>query len=147
VTLPHVFAEDELDPREPASGGFIDSKTARRITAPYGTNPADLTTPVVDVPLPPEPAATVPQAMPADEPTEPATDAREVAKWQMRALQGGFRTAGIPDRDERLAVTSEWIGREIGSASDLTFSEAGLVLERLAEINTPADADDTGEPA
>jgi len=138
VTLPHVFADDELDPRAAVS------EPVRQSAAPYGSDPRDLTPPrVVDVELP-EPAATAPGTTHTAEPDDPATDVREIAKWQMRALQGGFKTAGIPDRDERLALTSEWIGRDVGSASDLTYLEAGTVLERLAEMNSPMD--DPAEP-
>jgi hypothetical protein len=39
--------------------------------------------------------------------------------------------AGVTDREERLAVTSHLLGREIGSSKQLTSADADLVIERL----------------
>lgn len=49
-----------------------------------------------------------------------------------KAMFAAMRTAGIDDKDARLALCSEVTGREIASSADLTEAEARMVLGNLA---------------
>jgi hypothetical protein len=52
---------------------------------------------------------------------------------QLKALQAGFVSCGIKDRDQRLAVAARLAGRpDLASANDLTAAEAKSVLDGLA---------------
>ncbi len=55
-----------------------------------------------------------------------------ITQAQMRKLQASFKELGITDRDLRLAYCQKAIGREVGSASDLTAREASVVIEMLS---------------
>lgn len=126
VTLPREFAEDEWDARtQPPAAAAAEPEQ------PPVRPPA-----VVDAPLPePEP-----------EPDEMDTPVNTAA---MRALHAAFRESGVTDRDERLALASQWIGRDIATAKELTAAEASEVLTRLAEIRRDAalSGGDTDGPA
>jgi hypothetical protein len=52
---------------------------------------------------------------------------------QLRELQAKFRTAGIDDRDVRLGMVTDWIGREILTAKQLSQAEALYVIKKLKE--------------
>ena len=86
----------------------------------------------------PEPVEPTFDAQPAEaalEPTpEPAPDLIDPKGSQMRAMQAAFRDANITERDDRLRFASETIGREIGSASDLTRDEASTVIDELKAL-------------
>lgn len=62
--------------------------------------------------------------LPADAP-EPYTPA------QRAKLMATFAELGIEDRAERLVICSRIIGRELGSANELTRDEAGVLIETL----------------
>ncbi len=49
-----------------------------------------------------------------------------------KAMFAAMRTAGIDDKDARLALCSEVTGREIASSADMTEAEARMVLDNLA---------------
>lgn len=61
---------------------------------------------------------------------------------QRPALMAGFTKLGLggnADRDERLQVTRDLIGRELGSANDLSVTEARSIIETLAMCDTRDD--------
>jgi hypothetical protein len=56
----------------------------------------------------------------------------------MKALQAGFKSLGITDRGDRLAMTRAIIGRQIDSANDLYRLEASTVIDELHVRKTRA---------
>jgi hypothetical protein len=70
-----------------------------------------------------------------DGPPEPA----QITMPQLRALQAGFKEAGITDRADRLNIANAITGRTLSSASQLTVSEASTILDRLAYARDQAD--------
>jgi|GEM_PF-439733 len=54
-----------------------------------------------------------------------------ISPQQRNAMHAAFATAGINDRAARLAKTAEVIGREVKSSNDLSYAEAGRLLEYL----------------
>lgn len=98
-------------------------------------------------PEPVEPTFDEQPAEPAPEPTpEPAPDLIDPKGSQMRAMQAAFRDANITERDDRLRFASETIGRDLGSASELTSAEASRVIDELMAI-APAPTDEPGSEA
>lgn len=59
---------------------------------------------------------------------------------QVRKLQALYGSAGIADREKKLAFAKETIGREVGSATELTQTEASRVIARLERMPAPAGA-------
>ena len=52
---------------------------------------------------------------------------------QLKALQSGFSSVGVKDRDERLRIAAALAGRpDLASANDLTATEAKAVLDGLS---------------
>lgn len=66
-----------------------------------------------------------------------------VTAAQLRKLMVCYRDAGVTDREARLAHASITLGRSIGSANELTRTEAATLIDALE--SPPDDADD--EPA
>jgi AAA domain-containing protein len=61
---------------------------------------------------------------------------------QHRHMHALWRQAAITDRDERLAYTTEWLGRQVESSKDLTVSEADRLISKLNDhirLNTPPE--------
>lgn len=61
---------------------------------------------------------------------------------QHRRMHALWRDAGIADRDERLAYTAEWIGREVESSKELTAGDADRLIAKLTDwirVNTPPE--------
>jgi hypothetical protein len=56
-----------------------------------------------------------------------------IGAWQLRVLQIAFKDAGIDDRDVRLGMVAEWIGRQVLTAKQLSRLEADHVIQRLQE--------------
>lgn len=112
-----AYAVEELEVSEP------EQTTTMRRAAP----------PAKAKRKPVEPAPTAPE--PDLEPSAPEgiTDA------QMKALHASFNDAGMSEREHRLAYTSQVVGRELASSSDLTKDEASRVIDALkADASTPA---------
>ena len=64
---------------------------------------------------------------------------------QTRKAMACFGDLGVTDRDARLALTSQHVGREVSSWNDLTKEEAATVIDRLeaeAQASRPADNDE-----
>src|SRR5690606_36873635 len=83
---------------------------------------------------PPPAATTVPAkrtAQRAAAPPLPSDGPRPYTPEQRAKLMDGFGQVGIDDRAERLDVCSRLVGRELGSANDLTFEEAKRVIDAL----------------
>jgi hypothetical protein len=68
---------------------------------------------------------------------EPAEKQPGSGKPLMRKLQAAFTNAGITDRDVRLGIVAEVIDRTVGSANDLSYTEAEAVLAHLADVGQP----------
>jgi len=67
--------------------------------------------------------------------TEPVAAITPAQRNRMHAL---FRRHEVADRAERLRLSSGWIGREVGSANELTSAEADRlidVLEHLGDVD------------
>ena len=75
------------------------------------------------------------EASPAERPVPRPTDEPlllDPKSALARAMFAAMRTAGIDDKDERLALCSKVAGRDIASSSELTEAEARMVLDNLA---------------
>jgi hypothetical protein len=120
-------------------------------TEPTGPAPARRTAQRRRQPTTPPPPATLPApvaAAPEDEPplddqpapAKPAADepppAEDITSAQLKALQAGFLDIGIRDRNSRLEITRQIIGRHINSATQLTRAEASTVLDGLSTRRT-----------
>lgn len=94
---------------------------------------------------------------------EPATPM--ITKAQLAKMHATFNELGLTEREARLEMTSDFVGREVESASDLTRAEATALIEHLingddevandlanfapgelAELGEPDDLIDKGEP-
>jgi hypothetical protein len=71
------------------------------------------------------------QRQPPAEPEPAAEDPNAITKRQLITLQTLMNVAGIKERDDRLAFSSNAIGRDIGSSLELTRQEAATVIEVL----------------
>ena len=93
--------------------------------------------------LPPLPGDD-PPPLPKDalplEVVENITDVQGITDAQMRKLMACMNENGIVERGQRLAFTSAVIGRDVGSAKELTKAEAAKVIDRLEEAFQPAEA-------
>jgi len=69
-----------------------------------------------------------------------------ISPAQMKALQAAMGSAGITERDDRLAFVADTIDRPISTANDLTRKEASRVLDRLKQAQTPPDPHDGRDP-
>lgn len=50
---------------------------------------------------------------------------------QHRHMHALWRTAGVTDRDQRLALTAAAIGREVTTSADLTATEADQLIDYM----------------
>ena len=110
---------------------YKEAKTAGKLTAELAERITDRANDLADPAVP-----TV---------AEPATErsARMMTRPQQSKMMAGFGELNLTDRDDRLAFTSEVIGRDIASSSELTADEAKLVIDqveaRLAERTEEGD--------
>lgn len=75
-----------------------------------------------------------PEPAPTAEPEQPADPERElvmVTPAQLRKMGASMGDLGVKDRADRLTVTSEIVGRDIGSAKELTMDEARRLIDTL----------------
>ena len=65
----------------------------------------------------------------------------ELSKDQGKKIHAMFNEAGIKERDERLALCSKWVGREVPSSLSLTRTEASKVIDQLDAVlgNVPPE--------
>jgi hypothetical protein len=63
---------------------------------------------------------------------EPPEPPRVASRAQVTKVQIGFAELGTTDRDDRLAMLSGILGRDVRSANELTADEASQVIEALA---------------
>lgn len=76
--------------------------------------------------------------LPAEESIQeqrPAED-EPITESQRKAILTAFSRMGIQDRERRLKICSEIIGKSIQSTNDLTKKEASRIIERLIERRT-----------
>lgn len=74
--------------------------------------------------------------------TAEPVDPPPATKEQLRQLNVELRKVKLlADRDKRLAVVSELVGRRLASTGELTSAEAGNVLQQLAKWADPETAD------
>lgn len=78
---------------------------------------------------PPRQAA--PPPPPAD---EKPVDPNAITPAQLKKLMATFNERGIVERGARLAAAVEFVGREIGSANDLTKTEAARLIDHLEKM-------------
>jgi hypothetical protein len=76
---------------------------------------------------------------PPEESSSPEADTkpRKVSAAQRRMLMGSFNRLGLTDdsqRDHRLAITSDIVGRQVTSTGDLTPAEASRAIDTLARV-------------
>lgn len=91
----------------------------------------------VDEETPPDPGGPENGAEePAEE--EPAPPA-PITRPQSRMLLARFKELEVTDRDERLALLVDLIGRDLESSNDLTKPEATWLLDGLKAVNTRDD--------
>ena len=100
--------------------------------------------------LPPPPPDTAEPPAPPPAPSDtPDPEEPKINPAQRSRLYAGLRDIGIgakENREEALALLGAWIGRKVESTNDLTTTEAGTVLDRLAALRrlgarSPDDAD------
>lgn len=76
---------------------------------------------------------------PADQPEDspPPSDGRPASKAQVRMVMAEFSRFDLTkdeDRDERLAICSTIVGRELESTNNLTKGEASTLIDTLARV-------------
>lgn len=134
------YAVEELDDGDPeatTTAARSAKRTARR-SAPVAAVPDPEPEPPLDEPDAPTDEAPEP---PADEP--PLDDTPDpITRPQVTKLQAGFTELGIKDRDQRLAVTCNIIGRSVISANELTKAEAMVLIDALEAAISTGDASD-----
>ena len=87
-------------------------------------------------------------APPADVEPIPAEDAEpRLTEKQRNLILVRFNELQIEDRAERLWTCSQIVGRELGSANDMSRSEAGHVIDALARCQTRGDVEIVVEQA
>jgi hypothetical protein len=151
--LPYIVEELEdvagdAAPTEP-TGPAPARRTAQRRRQPE-TPPPPTTPPAPaaaapqdEPPLDDQPAPAQPPAAAAED-DDPAAD--DITTAQLRALQAGFKDVGINDRNNRLEITRQIIGRHINTANQLTRAETSMVLDELALRRTQlAQQAETGD--
>lgn len=72
-----------------------------------------------------QPAGTLPNVM------EPEDRPGTIDDRQVQSLQILYKASGITDRDVRLGMVREFLGREVGSVKDLSRSEADRLIKHL----------------
>lgn len=65
---------------------------------------------------------------------------------QLRKIMALFNEGGVTDRETRLQITIETIGREISSSSELTKDEAAKLIDRLERDIAEAPQDGDSQP-
>lgn len=111
-----------------------------------------------DVPPPPAPPPPPPPPLPEEETRDPLhyrepqhlpePEPMMISDNQRRKLHAMFRERGILDRGERLDYCTAVVGRDLGTSNDLTFAEAGDVIDALQAAPIPGlihAAEDTGK--
>lgn len=104
---------------------------------------AEPTDPDFDDPQP-EPAADPKQADTDDVPDTLTLASDPITKAQMGKLHALFGEHNITDRDERIALVVQVIGRDVQSSTELTKREASVAIDGLPDLLSRLDRD-TGE--
>lgn len=73
-----------------------------------------------------------PPTLTADEPIPP-DEPEGITDGQMKRLHATFTERGITEREARLAFVSDVLGVDVFSSSDLTKTQASIVIDRLAQ--------------
>jgi hypothetical protein len=123
---------------EIADGGPVELEVAQATV----TEPTPIGTRRMSRKRATEPTAEPPP--PVDQPAEPDQpadddDPAHPSQGQTKMAMALFSEAGITERDERLAATSAYIGRDVGSWNELTKAEASTVIDTLVR-STSGDA-------
>jgi hypothetical protein len=152
-------ADDTMVMPDDGAAAPSGPRKAQRRTTPRTALVSRGEPPTEDEPAIDEPAVTEAPRRPADdEPTldEPTLDdaapdaelpgPEPISQPQMRKMQAQFRDLGVTDRAERLEFVRRTIDRQVATSSDLTLTEANVVisaldreLATLAETNDPND--------
>jgi len=123
------YAVEELDDQAEASIEATPAVEAKKRTVKRAP-----------VEQPPMPEPDLDDATPVSAiPVSPAPVGEElITKSQMANMQRLFAKHGTTDRDAKLAYATQVIGREIGSATELTKVEAGRVIDALDVPDEPS---------
>lgn len=136
--LPYSI-EELVDGDDLAAAEVVALPTAKRRTARRASGKTSTTVERVDAPPAAEPVYDEPPfedepdagATPEGEAGQPAP-ASGITDPQSKNLHRMFNALGYTDRDERLALSSEVIGRDVASSNDLTREEASRLIDHLA---------------
>ena len=138
--LPYVV--EELDDSGAAASPQSQTPDTEAAPAPSKRTARrrPLVRPVVDAQLPPAPEDTLPPEPDLDDVPPPPDEQPEpepapISQAQMDAMHAGFRAIGVSDREARLSLVQSTIGRDIATSGDLTYAEAGQVLDMLRAAN------------
>jgi hypothetical protein len=132
---------DAADPHPAATGFAEETRTERGVNATSFVENAETSAvgralanlnyaPKVARPSREE-MAKVQRHQPPPEPEPAPEDPNAITKRQLITLQTLMNVAGIKERDDRLAFSSNAIGRDIGSSLELTRQEAATVIDVL----------------
>ncbi|MFF2522480.1 AAA family ATPase [Streptomyces liangshanensis] len=118
-------------PSDPVTATAAQSTPGQAGPAPYSMSDAEAAAGAVDFAAPGVSASPEPTPAAGDQATAP----------QMRKIFASFAEFGLgTDRDRRLKALGLLIGRQINSQNELTFGEASLVCEAVAEYEGKPDA-------
>lgn len=126
--------EDGADMPVPVSGAPVEAKparrTARRAQAAPPAEPTPNPEPELEEPAEqhpyPEAETVTERALSETQQSEPP-----ITEAQIKRLHVAFGTAGIKDRDQKMAVIYRVIGRVVESSKELTKREAARVIDHL----------------
>lgn len=133
---PEPAAEPPADPEPVLDDDIVDAEVVDEVEAAIETVREVMDAEVIsDGPSGPALARQALADAKAPQSAEP-----KISPSQLKALQAGFKSVGIDDRAERLAVAAKLAGRpDLGTANDLTASEAKAVLDGLAFVKDDDD--------
>lgn len=119
LAITGIAAEEEDD--DGGGGGYRGAARRERVPAAPQATGGD------------QPPARAQRARPANPPPLPGEQPSGPTDAQTRKLAVEFRELGVEDRNERLALVSSMVGRQVESANHLTRREASAVIDALVE--------------
>jgi hypothetical protein len=136
------YSVEDLELEQPAATTTVTRSPERKTTAQR--KPATPEPPLTQAgrldPMPPvhdEPADDGLAEFAPETTRNPVTQT-PISKPQLAKLHAIFGEMGITDRDDRLAMVSNLVGRQVESSSDLTKAEAMTLIDQLEAETRPA---------
>lgn len=108
--------------------------------------PAKAATPKPSTVTRPSPLSAAPAHTPDEIAAPPAETGELLSEAQGKKINAMLREQNVWDRDERLRMCSEWIGRELPTSKELTRSEAHTIIEKLTERAASIVVEPESEP-